>query len=77
MDIKTLTSTIRFLPADISVLVRGPHGIGKSQVAAQLAADEEKTLIDRRLSQMSEGDMVGLPELVDGVRTSPRNCFVR
>ena len=78
MDIKTLTSTIRFLPADISVLVRGPHGIGKSQVAAQLAADEGKTLIDRRLSQMSEGDMVGLPELVDGVtRFCPPDWYAR
>ena len=78
MDIKTLTSTIRFLPADISVLVRGPHGIGKSQVAAQLAEDEGKTLIDRRLSQMSEGDMVGLPELVDGVtRFCPPDWYAR
>ena len=78
MDIKTLTSTIRFLPADISVLVRGPHGIGKSQVAAPLADDEGKTLIDRRLSQMSEGDMVGLPELVDGVtRFCPPDWYAR
>ena len=78
MDIATLTSTIRFLPADISVLVRGPHGIGKSQVAAQLAEDEGKTLIDRRLSQMSEGDMVGLPELVDGVtRFCPPDWYAR
>lgn len=78
MDIKTLNSTIRYLPEDISILIRGPHGIGKSHVAAQLAVDEKKTLIDRRLSQMSEGDMVGLPELVDGVtRFCPPDWYAR
>ena len=67
MDIKTFATTVRALPADISVLIRGPHGIGKSHLAQGVADDVELPLIDRRLSQMSEGDLVGLPELVDGV----------
>ena len=67
MDIKTFSTTVRALPADVSVLIRGPHGIGKSYLAQGVADDVELPLIDRRLSQMSEGDLVGLPELVDGV----------
>ena len=67
MDIKTFQAVATRLPADVSVLIRGPHGIGKSQLVAKVAKLREQSLIDRRLSQMSEGDLVGLPELVDGV----------
>ncbi len=78
MDIKTFSSTVRALPADVSVLIRGPHGIGKSHLAQSAAEDMEMPLIDRRLSQMSEGDLVGLPELVDGVtRFCPPDWYAR
>lgn len=78
MDIKTLNLCLRSLPDNISVLVRGPHGIGKSHIAAQHAEDSSRPLIDRRLSQMSEGDMVGLPELVDGItRFCPPDWYAR
>ena len=68
MSIKTFLSVADKMPGDISILLRGPHGIGKSQVvraAADLIAEKEGLvgweIIDRRLSQMSEGDMIGLP----------------
>ncbi len=78
MDIKTFSTTVRALPADVSVLIRGPHGIGKSYLAQGVADDVELPLIDRRLSQMSEGDLVGLPELVDGVtRFCPPDWYAR
>ena len=78
MDIKTFSSTIRHLPANVSVLIRGPHGIGKSHLAEKAADDIGLPLIDRRLSQMSEGDLVGLPELVDGVtRFCPPDWYAR
>jgi len=78
MDIKTFASTVRALPADVSVLIRGPHGIGKSHLAEKAAEDIGLPLIDRRLSQMSEGDLVGLPELVDGVtRFCPPDWYAR
>lgn len=50
-----------YRPADISVLVRGNHGIGKSEVVYQIAEDLGLPVMERRLSQMSEGDMIGLP----------------
>lgn len=62
------------LPASTSVLLKGPHGIGKSQLGRQVAALVRKELrqreefknvvfpvIDRRLSQVTEGDIIGLP----------------
>lgn len=68
MTIKTFISVAPRLPAATSILLRGPHGIGKSQVVRQVAgilAEQEGIrdfeVVDRRLSQMSEGDMIGLP----------------
>jgi hypothetical protein len=61
MSIKTFLSTSKVLPVETSVLLRGPHGIGKSQVVRQVAKHFNLPVTDRRLSQMSEGDMVGLP----------------
>lgn len=85
MDIKSFQKIVPNLPADISILARGPTGIGKSQVFAEIAQNIKKQdgtvglpLIDRRLSQMTEGDIIGLPELVDGVtRFCPVDWLLR
>tara|TARA_Y100001973_G_C5197474_1_gene335270 strand:+ start:1843 stop:2916 length:1074 start_codon:yes stop_codon:yes gene_type:complete len=85
MDIKTFVNVASSLPSDVSILVRGPHGIGKSQIFRQVAAaidlEDGSTgidLIDRRLAQMTEGDIIGLPELVDGVtRFAPVDWLLR
>ena len=67
MDIKTFLECAKALPSNISILVKGKHGIGKSEVIHQLADQLGLELIDRRMSQMTEGDLVGLPKLEDGV----------
>ena len=66
--ISTFINVALNLPKDVSILLRGDHGIGKSQVVRQIAAlyaDKHDIknfpIVDRRLSQMTEGDMVGLP----------------
>lgn len=70
MSIATFKKVAVKLPASTSILLRADHGKGKSQVVRQLAAPlalrfgvkiEDYIVIDRRLSQMTEGDMVGLP----------------
>lgn len=66
MDIKTFKSIVPKLPADISVLVAGATGIGKSDIFHQIGKDLGLPVIDRRLSQMTEGDIIGLPSLEDG-----------
>jgi len=85
MDIKTFTNVASRLPASQAVLIRGPHGIGKSNLVGQISRDIELgdgtkglPLIDRRLAQMTEGDIIGLPELVDGVtRFCPVDWILR
>ena len=61
MSIKTFLNVAAKLPVETSILLRGPHGIGKSQVVRQVAKAFGLAVTDRRLSQMTEGDMVGLP----------------
>lgn len=68
MQVRTFLKVAPLLPKETSVLLRGNHGIGKSQVVRQVAGIIAKSegindfeVIDRRLSQMSEGDMIGLP----------------
>jgi hypothetical protein len=85
MDIKTFVSVASRLPASQAVLIRGPHGIGKSQLVGQIASESQLKdgtkglpLVDRRLAQMTEGDIIGLPELCDGVtRFCPVDWILR
>lgn len=48
---------------EIPLMIRGRHGIGKSQSVYQIAAKLGLPVIERRLSQMTEGDIIGLPDL--------------
>lgn len=74
MDSETLISCLKMLPASQSVLIRGDHGIGKSQIVRELAASVGKTLIDVRASTMQEGDAVGYPDL-EKIKESGVTCF--
>ena len=51
------------------VLIRGRHGIGKSELVYQIAAELGLPVVERRASQMTEGDLLGLPS-TDGDVTS-------
>lgn len=66
---------IKALPAEQAILIRGPHGIGKSQVAAQVGRELDLPVIDLRLSQMTEGDFLGLPRIVDPVLDEAGNIL--
>lgn len=89
MDIKTFVQVATSLPPDISILVKGDTGIGKSDITKHIASlietnhmylDHEGPglpVLDWRLSVFSEGDIIGLPELVDGVtRFAPNDRFM-
>lgn len=92
MSVATLTKIAPLLPSHHSVLIRGKHGIGKSQVvryigwlvaqnyvqAGHIKSIDELECIDRRLSQVSEGDIVGLPS-TDGevTRFNPPDWYKR
>jgi len=51
------------------VLIRGRHGVGKSEIVYQTAGALSMPVVERRASQMTEGDLVGLPS-TDGNTTS-------
>ena len=72
MTVTSFKKAAAVLPAERSIIIRGDHGIGKSAIVRQVAAIIRERLqktnpkatfpvIDRRLGQMTEGDMVGLP----------------
>ena len=58
------------------VLLRGRHGIGKSTVVYQYAAQQNMEVVERRASQMTEGDLVGLPSIEgNSTRFNPPDWF--
>ncbi|MCW4052912.1 MAG: MoxR family ATPase [Candidatus Bathyarchaeota archaeon] len=70
VDFKTFNHVVKFV-MDIKkpVLLRGRHGVGKSEVVYQIAEKLGLPVVERRASQMTEGDLVGLPVINDN-RTS-------
>ena len=69
IDFKTFNSVVDYVLQDKKpVLIRGRHGIGKSQVVYQTAKRMGLPVVERRTSQMTEGDLMGLPS-VDGEST--------
>ena len=58
------------------ILLRGRHGVGKSCVVYQTAAAMGLTIVERRASQMTEGDLVGLPVIAGNTTTfNPPDWF--
>jgi len=79
-DFATFLKTVPpVLDAKLPVLVRGRHGVGKSEVVYQIAKDRGLPVVERRASQMTEGDLLGMPspELleVNGVGASQFRPF--
>jgi len=70
IDFKTFIAIVPHVAAvKKPVLLRGRHGVGKSQVVYQTAEKLGLPIVERRASQMTEGDLVGLPS-TDGNCTS-------
>ena len=62
IDFKTFNSIVDFVLNDKKpVLIRGRHGIGKSCVIYQTAKRLGLPVVERRASQMTEGDLLGMP----------------
>jgi hypothetical protein len=66
---KQLIRALANLHPSISALVVGFHGIGKSQIAQGVSAllkekhpEYEWPTFDKRLAQMTEGDLIGIPD---------------
>ena len=69
IDFATFNAVVsHVIDAGFPVLIRGRHGIGKSEVVYQFAQDRNLPVVERRASQMTEGDLMGLPS-IDGEST--------
>ena len=65
IDFATFRSTAPYvLAAKFPTLIRGRHGIGKSEVVYQIARDLGYPVVERRASQMTEGDLLGMPSAI-------------
>lgn len=93
MDMASFQKLAVLFGPEMTIVVRGRHGIGKSESVYQIAKkiksdfyripknteeyhhsfDDGLPVIEIRLSQMSEGDIIGLPT-TDGTSTSFRPC---
>ena len=84
MSVETFKKVAAILPIEQSVLLRAVHGVGKSKIVRQVAFVLRETMglkeykvVDRRLSQMSEGDMIGLPSTDGNVtRFNPPDWYM-
>ena len=66
VDFKTFVNVAPLVAAvKKPILLRGRHGVGKSCVVYQTAAAMGLTVVERRASQMTEGDLLGLPDTAD------------
>ncbi len=59
------------LPNHISRVIEGDHGIGKSQGVRQIAEKLNLPMLDIRLALMTEGDFIGIPEIIDVLFDDP------
>tara|TARA_R110001583_G_scaffold15480_6_gene63601 strand:- start:440 stop:1504 length:1065 start_codon:yes stop_codon:yes gene_type:complete len=77
VDFKTFGKVVKYVTAvHKPVLLRGRHGIGKSTVVYQYAKHIDMPVVERRASQMTEGDLVGLPSVEDNsTRFNPPDWF--
>lgn len=64
MLIKELLQIV--LRTDITPMIWGEHGLGKSSVVKQLAQSNGLEFIDLRLSQVEAGDLIGMPDRSQG-----------
>lgn len=63
---------------EVVVSIRGRHAVGKSEAVAQFANELGLPLQMRRLSQMTEGDLLGMPRLTDkGTTFMPCEWFLQ
>ncbi len=69
MDIKTIKQIATKLPANIAILLRGPTGVGKSYISAQIADGLGLPFIDVRGSTMDEAQVSGIPDF-EGSKTT-------
>ncbi|MEH2386545.1 MAG: AAA family ATPase [Nostoc sp.] len=66
-DLKTYLDNLIRKNLQISTMIWGPPGIGKSSIVGQIAQQSDMDFVDVRLSQLAPSDLRGLPVAEDGI----------
>lgn len=66
-DLKAYLNNLVSKHLQISTMIWGPPGIGKSSIVAQIAQEHDIDFVDVRLSQLAPTDLRGLPVAIDGI----------
>jgi MoxR-like ATPase len=66
-DLKAYLDNLIRKNLQISTMIWGPPGIGKSSIVAQIAQEHDIDFVDVRLSQLAPTDLRGLPVAEDGI----------
>jgi len=65
MDIQTAKGIIRAAAmADDTVIMEGPHGVGKSDIVKQVANEDNYHMETLFLSHQDVGDIIGIPHTI-------------
>ncbi len=66
-ELKTYLNHLINQQIQVSVMIWGAPGIGKSSIVAQIAQEYDLDFVDVRLSQLAPTDLRGLPVAEDGI----------
>lgn len=66
-ELKTYLNQLVNKRLQISTMIWGAPGIGKSSIVAQVAQEDDIDFVDVRLSQLAPTDLRGLPVAEDGI----------
>ncbi len=78
MNINGVKKAIVYLfKHNITGLLIGPHGVGKSTGVREYAEENGMKFIDLRLGQMEVGDLLGLPEIITDKNGDKVTVFAR
>lgn len=66
-ELKTYLDRLLTQKLQISTMIWGAPGIGKSSIVSQLAREHSIGFVDVRLSQLAPTDLRGLPVAIDGI----------
>ena len=75
-NLKKYLTAVAKLNLRVPTMITGPMGAGKSQVCHQVADELGMIYVDLRPATQDEGDLVGIPHLVDGVTVWGKPCWV-
>ena len=62
ITIRDFIETVKYFHPKQTILLRGRHGIGKSEVVYRCAENWGLPIVERRVAQLCEADMIGLPD---------------